>query len=81
MSEENVLWVFVLAFGGCFLSLGAWFVRRLSRANVRRMFGEWARAESPAAYWFWAVYHVAGLALVIAVALATALYFVLSLMD
>jgi hypothetical protein len=73
---NDIVLVFVLAFGGCFLSLGAWFVRGLSRARVRTLFGEWSRAESPGAYWFWAVYHVLGLALVIVVAVATALYFI-----
>ena len=78
MSEENVVLVFLAAFAGTTLSLGAWFVRALSRARVTTLFGEWSRAHSPAAYWFWAVYHVAGLALVIVVAVAVALYFVLS---
>ena len=75
---DNVVVIFLLALFGTTLSLGAWFVRGLSRARVTTMFGEWSRAQSPAAYWFWAVYHVAGLALVIAAAVATTLYFVLS---
>lgn len=36
------------------------------------------RASTPFAYWFWAIYHVAGMALVIVVAIAVTLYFVLS---
>jgi regulator of protease activity HflC (stomatin/prohibitin superfamily) len=75
---NDVVLIFLLALFGIMLTLGAWFVRGLSRARVTTMFGEWSRAESPAAYWFWAVYHVAGLALVIVATLAVTLYFVLS---
>ena len=72
----DVVGIFVLSFGGCFLSLGAWYVRSLSRTEVRTMFGTWTRADSPAAYWSWAVFHVLGLTLVIVVAAATTLYFI-----
>lgn len=75
---NDVVLIFLLALLGTTLTLGAWFVRGLSRARVTTMFGEWGRVESPAAYWFWTAYHVAGLALVIAATLAVTLYFVLS---
>ncbi len=73
----NVLFVFSLAFAGILLTLGAWFVRDVSRAEVRTMFGSWTRAGSPGAYWFWTVYHAAGMAAFILALAAVTLYFVI----
>lgn len=75
--EEYVVPIFLAAFGGTMLSLGAWFVRALTRSAVVTMWGVHARATDPFAYWFWAIYHVLGLALVIVVAVATTLAFLL----
>lgn len=79
--DEYVIPIFLASFGGCMLSLGAWFVRALSRDAVVTIWSVHARAANPFAYWFWAIYHVAGMALVIVVAIATTLYFVLSLFE
>jgi regulator of protease activity HflC (stomatin/prohibitin superfamily) len=79
--SDDVVAIFLLALLGVTLTLGAWFVRGLSRARVTTMFGQWSRADSPGAYWFWAVYHVAGLVLVCVTAVAVALYFVLSVIG
>lgn len=75
--EEYVVPIFLLALAGTTLSLGAWVVRGFTRRIVVTWWAVHDRATAPAAYWFWVVYHVAGLALVIAVAIATTLYFVL----
>lgn len=75
--DEYVIPIFLAAFGGTTLSLGAWFVRGLSRDFVITVWSVHRRAESPAAYWFWAIYHVLGMGLVIVVAIAVTLYFVL----
>jgi hypothetical protein len=73
----NPIAIFALAFAGIMLTMGAWFVRRLSRAEVRTLFGSWTRAEAPGAYWFWAVYHVAGFASFILALAAVTLYFLI----
>lgn len=78
--DEYVIPIFIAAFGGCLLSLGAWFVRALTRSMVVTMWGVHLRAADPAAYWFWAIYHVLGLTLVIVVAIATTLYFLLDVL-
>ncbi|MBV9989680.1 MAG: hypothetical protein JOZ72_00170 [Alphaproteobacteria bacterium] len=79
--DEYVIPIFIAAFGGTTLSLGAWLVRALTRDAVVTMWDVHPRATEPFAYWFWAIYHVLGLALVIVVAVATTLYFLLGEAD
>ncbi len=71
--DEYVIPIFLAAFGGTTLSLGAWLVRALTRSMVVTMWGVHVRATDPVAYWFWAIYHVLGMTLVIVVAVAIAL--------
>jgi hypothetical protein len=78
--DEYVIPIFLVSFGGCMLSLGAWFVRALTRKAVVTVWSVHERAVNPAAYWFWAIYHVLGMTLVIVVAVATTLYFVLDIL-
>lgn len=79
--DEYVIAIFLASLAGCTLSLGAWLVRGLTRDFVVTHWTVHARASNPFAYWFWAVYHVAGMALVIVVAIATTGYFVLSILG
>lgn len=76
--DEYVVAIFLVSLAGTTLSLGAWLVRGLTRNFVVTHWGVHARASNPFAYWFWAIYHVAGMALVIVVAIATTGAFVLS---
>jgi hypothetical protein len=78
--DEYVIAIFFAALAGTTLSLGAWFVRVLKRDFVVTMWGVHARATNPAAYWFWAIYHVAGLAIVWTVAIGVAAEALLSLL-
>ena len=77
--SEDVVAIFLAALAGTTTSLGAWFVRLLRRDFVVTRWGVHVRAASPAAYWFWAIWHVAGLVIVWSVAIATTGYFVLTL--
>jgi len=76
--EDDVVAVFALALFGTTLTLGAWFVRGLTRSSVETLWSVHSRATNPAAYWFWAVYHVAGMSFFIFALIAVTLYFVLS---
>ena len=78
--DEYVIPIFLVSLFGTTLSLGAWFVRALTRDAVVTVWAVHARAADPFAYWFWAIYHVLGMTLVIVVAIATTLYFVLDLL-
>jgi hypothetical protein len=77
---DHVVAIFLTALAGTTLSLGAWLVRLLRRDFVVTRWAMHTRAASPAAYWFWAVWHVVGLAIVWTVAIATTVSAVLELL-
>ncbi|MEI9932783.1 MAG: hypothetical protein WDM89_20175 [Rhizomicrobium sp.] len=79
--DEYVISIFMIALVCVALTLGAWFVRGVSRAEVRTAFGTWTRAENAAGYWFWAIYHVAGMASLAVAIVAAALHFALGFLK
>jgi len=78
--DEYVIPIFLVSLFGTTLTLGAWFVRVLRRDFVITMWGMHKRAENPFGYWFWAIYHVAGMTLVIVMTILVTLYFLLDVL-
>ncbi|HWA91817.1 MAG TPA: hypothetical protein VG889_17395 [Rhizomicrobium sp.] len=78
--DEYVIPIFLAALAGTTLSLGAWLVRGRTRDFVVTMWSVHARATDPVAYWFWAVWHWLGLAIVWTVAIAVAAEAILSVL-
>ncbi len=78
--EEYVVPIFLISFFAIVLTFGAFFVRVLTRTSVMTLWGVHTRAENPAAYWFWAVWYVVGLAWFGLAVVAVTLYFVLDVL-
>ena len=78
--EEYVVEIFLASFAGIVLSFGAWVVRGFNRDFVVTKWSVHARVPNPGAYWFWVVWHVAGLVIVWTVAVGVAAEAVLSLL-
>jgi hypothetical protein len=75
--DNYVIPIFLIAFFAIVLTFGAFFVRRLTRTDVTTLWSTHARADSPAAYWFWAIWHVVGSAWFGRAVVAVTRYFVL----
>jgi len=58
--DAYVVPIFLIAFFAIMLTFGFFFVRGLTRASVTTLWSVTTRADSPAAYWFWAVWYVVG---------------------
>ena len=74
---ENVVWIFLIAFFAIALTFGFFFVRGSTRSAVVTLWGIHPRADSPAAYWFWAIWYVVGTTWFGLAVLVVTLYFVL----
>lgn len=79
--EEYTFAIFAMALAGITLSFGAWVVRAVKRDFVVTWWGVVLRADNAFAYWLFAAWHALGLVLVVTVAVATTLYYLLGALE
>jgi hypothetical protein len=75
--EEDVIPIFLVSLFAIVLTFGFFFVRALTHNAVMTRWAVHTRAESPVAYWFWAIWYVAGTAWLGLATVAVSAYFVL----
>jgi hypothetical protein len=78
--EEYVIPIFLISLFAIVLTFGFFFVRALTRTAVMTRWAVHVRAESPVAYWFWAIWYVVGTAWLGLATVAVSAYFVLDLL-